>query len=133
MASTLMLERLVLDTDIVIHLLKKQPETVGRFLELLQVKTEFLVTPIVVAEVYAGAFAREHKDIAAFFSLCRPVGTDVETGRLAGLYANQYHKAYQGISLEEYLLAATAFTHRCPLWTGNRKHYPMDNVDLFEP
>lgn len=131
MASTATPERLVLDTYIVIHLLKKQPETVARFLELLEAKTEFLITPIVMAEVYAGAFAREHKDIAAFFSLCRPVGTDVETGRLAGLYANQYRKAYQGISLEDYLLAATAFTHRCPLWTDNRKHYPMDDIILF--
>jgi len=29
------------------------------------------------------------------------------------------------------LLAATARTHSCPLWTGNRKHYPMDDVELL--
>ena len=53
-------ERVVLDTDIVIHLLKKQPEIVARFLALLEAKTAFLISPIVIAEVYAGAFAREH-------------------------------------------------------------------------
>ena len=124
-------ERLVLDTDIVIHLLKKQPGTVARFLELLAAKTAFLISPIVVAEVYAGAFAREHKDIEAFFSLCQRTVTDSDTGRVAGLYAHQYRKAFQGISLEDFLLAATARVHRCPLWTGNRKHYPMDDIDLF--
>lgn len=124
-------ERLVLDTDIVIHLLKKQPGTVARFIELLEVKTAFLISPIVVAEVYAGAFAREHKDIEAFFSLCQRTVADSDTGRAAGLYANQYRKAFQGISLEDYLLAATARAHRCPLWTGNRKHYPMDDIELF--
>lgn len=124
-------ERLVLDTDIVIHLLKKQAATVARFLALLEAQTAFLISPIVVAEVYAGAFAREHKDIEAFFSLCQRVSTDSDTGRLAGLYAHQYRKAFQGISLEDFLLAATAKAQRCPLWTGNHKHYPMDDIELF--
>lgn len=124
-------ERLVLDTDIVIHLLKKQPDITERFLALVEAKPSFLISPIVVAEVYAGAFAREHKDIEAFFSLCQRILTDCATGRLAGLYANQYRKAYRGASLEDYLLAATARAHRCPLWTGNRKHYPMDDIELL--
>ena len=127
----MMPERLVLDTDIVIHLLRKQPAIVERFLVLLKARTEFLISPIVVAEVYAGAFAREHKDVEAFFSLCQRTATDSDTGRAAGLYAHQYRKAFQGISLEDYLLAATARAHRCPLWTGNHKHYPMDDIELF--
>lgn len=124
-------ERLVLDTDIVIDLLKKRPEAVSRFLELVASQTVFLINPIVVAEVYAGAFAREYKDIEGLFDLCQRIETDIETGRVAGLYANRYSKAFQGISLEDYFLAATARTHRCPLWTGNRKHYPMDDIELF--
>lgn len=124
-------ERLVLDTNIVIDLLKKVPTIVERFLALLEAETTFLISPIVVAEVYAGAFKREHKDIEALFDLCQRVSMDSDTGRLAGLYANQYAKAFQGIALEDYLLAATARAHRCPLWTHNRKHYPMDDIELF--
>ena len=124
-------ERLVLDTNIVIDLLKKLPATVERFLGLLEQKTTFLICPIVIAEVYAGAYLREYKDIEALFDLCTRVSTDADTGRMAGLYASQYGKAFQGISLEDYLLAATARTHSCPLWTANRKHYPMDDVELF--
>ena len=124
-------ERLLLDTDIVIHLLKKQPHIVARFLALLEAKTTFLVSPIVVAEVYAGAFPREHNAIKAFFGLCERVTTDCEIGRAAGLYASHHRKAFQGISLEDYLLAATARAHRCPLWTGNGKHYPMGDIELF--
>lgn len=124
-------ERLVLDTNIVIDLLKKMPAVVERFLALLEAQTTFLISPIVVAEVYAGAFKREHKDIEALFDMCQRVSMDSDTGRMAGLYANQYAKAYQGIALEDYLLAATARAHRCPLWTHNRKHYPMDDIELF--
>ena len=124
-------ERLVLDTNVVIDLLKKVPLVVERFLSLLEAQTIFLISPIVVAEVYAGAFKREHKDIEALLDLCQRVPMDSDTGRMAGLYANQYAKAFQGIALEDYLLAATARAHRCPLWSHNRKHYPMDDIELF--
>lgn len=124
-------ERLVVDTDIVIDLLKKQPAVVAHFLALLELKTSFLISPVVIAEVYAGAYPKEHKDIEAFFDMCQRVDMNSGTGRSAGLYANQYRKSFQGISLEDFLLAATAKAHRCPLWTGNRKHYPMDDIEIF--
>lgn len=123
--------QLVVDTDIVINLLKKRPETVARFLELVGAKTAVLLSPIVVAEVYAGAFLREHSDIEAFFSLCRRIDIDHETARLAGRYANDFRKSHQGISLEDFFLAAAAKAHRCPLWTGNRRRYPMEDIELF--
>ena len=124
-------ERLVLDTNIVIDLLKNLPPVVARFLTLMEAETTFLISPIVVAEVYAGAFKREHEDIEALFDMCQCIPLDSDTGRLAGQYANQYAKAFQGIALEDYLLAATARAHRCPLWTHNRKHYPMEDIQLF--
>lgn len=124
-------ERLVLDTNIVIDLLKKVPAVVDRFLALLEAQTQFLICPLVVAEVYAGAFKREHKDVEALFDLCRRIDMDIDTGRMAGIYASQFAKAFSGISLEDYVLAATARTHRCPLWTHNRKHYPMEDIELF--
>jgi predicted nucleic acid-binding protein len=124
-------KRMVLDTDVVIDLLKKKPDVVAQFLTLVASKTTFLVSPVVVAEIYAGAFEREHKTIEAFFKLCQQVDLNCETGRTAGVYAKRFSKAFQGTSLEDFLLAATARVHHCPLWTHNRKHYPMDDVVLF--
>lgn len=124
-------ERVVLDTNIVIDLLKNVPAVVDKFLALKEAQTQFLICPIVVAEVYAGAFKREHKDVEALFDLCQRIDMDIDTGRMAGLYASQYGKAFSGIALEDYVLAATARTHRCPLWTHNRKHYPMDDLELI--
>ena len=124
-------ERVVLDTNIVIDLLKNVPAVVDRFLALKEAQTQFLICPIVVAEVYAGAYLREHKDVEALFDLCQRIDMDAGIGRIAGLYANQYGKAFSGIGLEDYVLAATAKAHRCPLWTHNRKHYPMDDLELI--
>jgi predicted nucleic acid-binding protein len=126
-----MAERLLLDTDVIINLLKKHPETVERFIELSEHGTIFLLSPIVIAEIYAGAFKHEHPQIETFLSLCQPLTLDGEVARMTGHYANRYRKAFQGISLEDYFLAATARQQHCPLWTGNRKHYPMDDIDLF--
>jgi len=106
---------------------------VARFIELLEAQTVFLLSPIVVAEIYAGAFQREHKEIETLFSLCKRISIDSETGQQAGHYAHRYRKAHQGISLEDYLLAASARQNRCPLWTSDRKHYPMDDIVLFDP
>lgn len=122
---------MVLDTDVVIELLKKKPDVVAQFLILVESGTTFLISPVVVAEIYAGAFEREHKTIEAFFKLCQQLDLNSETGRTAGHYAKRFSKAFQGISLEDFLLAATARAHQCPLWTHNRKHYPMDDVALF--
>jgi predicted nucleic acid-binding protein len=66
-------ERLLLDTDIVIHLLKKQPQIVSRFIGLLESGTVFLLSPIVVAEVYAGAFEREYPEIEKLFGFCQRI------------------------------------------------------------
>ena len=124
-------EHIVLDTDIVIHLLKKQATILDRFIDLYEKKVTFLISPIVVAEIYAGAFTREHRQVEAFFGLCQKLPLDHTTARMAGLYANQFRKAWQGISMEDFLLAATAKMNHCPLWTGNLKHFPMDDIELI--
>lgn len=124
-------ERVVLDTCIVIDLLKNVPAVVDKFLALKEAQTQFLICPIVVAEVYAGAYLREHKVVEAFFDLCQCIDMDAGTGRMAGLYASQYAEAFSGIGLEDHVLAATANAHRCPLWTHNRKHYPMDDLEFI--
>ena len=123
--------QLVLDTDIVSNLLKKQEGIVQWFLGLVGQRTVMLISLVVVAKVYAGAFRREHADIEAFFALFQRLDIDHNTARTAGLYAKAFGKSHPGISLEDFLLAVAARLNRCPLWTGNRKHYPMEDIQLF--
>jgi len=85
-----------------------------------QAGTWFLLSPIVIAEIYVGAFAEEYVTIEDFFSLCEFAPITVEVARQAGVYAKQYRQAYHKISLEDYLLAATAKINHSPLWTYNK-------------
>jgi predicted nucleic acid-binding protein len=125
------MQQVLLDTDIAIWLLRKQEEYVQTFLAARQLDFEFLLSPIVSAEIYAGAFKHEYAIIEEFFSLLTPLTVDIETGKLAGEFANRYKKAYNKISLEDYLLAATVVKEDLLLWTGNHKHYPMPAVQFF--
>ena len=125
-------KRLLLDTDIVIQLLKKRSEVLECFIDLHEQGVEFYLSPIVIAEIYVGAFKNEHPEIEAIFNLCTRWTLDAKTAKQTGLFAARYRKAHQGISLEDYLLAATAEQLACPLWTNNKKHYPMNEIVLFE-
>ena len=120
--------KILLDTDIVINLLKKERRFVDKFLLLESNGAVFYCNPIVIAEVYAGAFKREMLSIDQFFGHLVHIDICRFTGIQAGRYANQYRKAYNKISLEDYLIAASARINSLALWTNNRKHYPMENI-----
>lgn len=126
-----MINKVLLDTDIAIWLLRKEESYVQTFIAAQKQGFELLLSPIVSAEVYTGAFKHEYPTIEQFFSLLTPLTLDIKTGKLAGEYANQYRKAYNKISLEDYLLAATVSTEKSLLWTGNQKHYPMPDIQFF--
>lgn len=126
-----MMKKILLDTDVTIWLLKKNEAYVETFLDAQKQNYNFLLSPIVSAEIYAGAFKHEYEMIEGLFNLLEPLQLSVETGQLAGEFAKQYRKAYNKISLEDYILAATAFHENAWLWTVNVKHYPMPEVRIF--
>lgn len=118
----------LLDTDVVIHLLRKKEQIIAQFVLHLQSGGVFLLSPIVIAEVYAGAFEKEYSDIERLFAFCETLNVDANMARQAGQYAKTFSKSHQGISLEDYLLAATAAKIQSALWTLNKKHYPMPKI-----
>ena len=71
-------QRLVLNTNIVIDMLRKVPAVFGRL----------------------------PKDTEALFDLCRRVDMDIDTGRMAGVYANHYAKEFSGSALGDIALFA---------------------------
>jgi predicted nucleic acid-binding protein len=72
-------KRLLLDTDIVIQLLKKRSDVLECFIGLHEQGVEFYLSPIVIAEIYVGAFKKEHPEIEAFFNLCTRWTLDAKT------------------------------------------------------
>jgi predicted nucleic acid-binding protein len=58
-------------------------------------------------------------------------GIDADVGRQAGLYLQRYHRS-RGVEVADALIAAGAVAHHAQLWTRNRKHYPMKELDFYE-
>ncbi len=121
--------KVLLDSDVVINILKKKEETLQK-LESLRSCT-FYISPIVIAEIYAGARPDEIEQIEQLFSFFTVVDLCADTGMIAGMYANIYKKAFNAISLEDYMIAATAKYHNLSLWTYNKKHYPMKDIGFI--
>jgi hypothetical protein len=83
------------------------------------------------AEVVAGLRPGEETATEAFFHARGDVVIDAETGRRAGGYLSRYAKS-QGVELADALVAA-ASTIRLSLWAPSRRHYPMDDLRLYDP
>ena len=123
------MNKIFLDTDVIINILKKKEDTIIKLRSLKE--SNFFISPIVIAEIYAGARENEYKHIEKLFSFFTILEITSEIGYLAGKFANKYRKAYNKISLEDYLIAATVKIHNLKLWTYNKKHYSMLKSELI--
>ena len=60
------------------------------------------------------------------------VRLDVAVGRHAGGYLSRFGKSH-GVEVADALIAAAAVRNGLPLWTGNRRHFPMPDLTFHSP
>jgi predicted nucleic acid-binding protein len=89
-------------------------------------------TPVSWAEIYAGIRPGEEALTEAFFEARGEVVLDGTSGRRAGAYLARYSSSH-GVEIADALVAAAASTTGLRLWTLNRRHYPMPDVDFYQP
>jgi predicted nucleic acid-binding protein len=121
---------ILLDSDVIIAWLRGCDPYSRAIPDLLRAGDVLLWTPVSVAEIFSGARKSELERISdlSLILSCLPVTAD--TGKQAGEYLQRYTKSH-GVELGDALIAASAALHDIPLWTLNRKHYPMKNVRFF--
>jgi predicted nucleic acid-binding protein len=125
------MDKIFLDTDVIIFLLKKEDKFIKLFINLYDKGSVFYYNPIVSAEIYAGAFKKEYPVIRQFFKSLECIDINDNIGKEAGFYANEFRKAHNNISLEDFIIAATVKLHNLKLWTNNTKHYPMKDIEFI--
>ena len=89
-------------------------------------------TAISWAEVYAGVRPGEEAATAAYFEARGEVPLDGRIGRHAGGYLARYARSH-GVEIADALIAAAAALSGLRLWTLNRRHYPMDDLQFYQP
>ena len=122
---------ILVDSDILIEVARGRDELIiARWQEMAASDAMLLCSPVTVAELWHGARPSEYKPLTALFAAIVCVPIDAETGRKAGDFLRQYAKSHS-VELGDSLIAAAASIHKVPLWTRNRRHYPMHDVEFF--
>ena len=120
------------DSDVIIEILRDSPQILEAALDLERSGVPTYCSPISWAEIYAGIRPGEEGITETFFQARGEVIIDATSGRKAGDYLSRYGRSH-GVQIADALVAAAASTSGLRLWTLNRKHYPMPDLNFYEP
>jgi len=121
----------LVDTDVIIEVLRDRDRALlSRWIALADGADAVLYSPVTVAELWHGMRPAEEAAVLGLLDAMIALPIDAQIGRRAGDYLRRFHKSH-GVETADALIAATAATHACSLWTRNRKHYPMRDIHLY--
>jgi predicted nucleic acid-binding protein len=121
----------LIDSDVLIELFRgRNREISARWIELRESDAPIVYSPITSAEIWRGARASEAPTIAAAFAALTCIPIDTVIGKRAGEYLARFHASH-GMEIGDAFIAATSSVHELRLWTRNRKHFPMRDIDYF--
>lgn len=122
----------MLDSDVVIEVLRGRRAVLVALQALERSGMRTYCTPITVAEIHAGLRSGEMPFTEDFFRARGEVVLDAAIAKRAGSYLAAFARSH-GVELADAFIAAAATTSGLQLWTLNRKHYPMRDVDFWAP
>lgn len=123
---------ILLDSDVIIAWLRGHAPFTELMPRLLEDGNVLTWTPVSIAEIFAGARKGEEAHLENLFLVLEALPLSAEIGRKAGDYLNAYSRSH-GVELGDALIAAASYLSKIPLWTLNKKHYPMKGLSLFSP
>ena len=123
---------ILLDSDVIIEWLRGCQPVAGSILTLLESGHTLLWTPVSITEIFAGARKNESARIETLFLILEMLPISAAIGRKAGAYLRKYTRSHS-LELGDALIAAAASVTNLPIWTINKKHYPMPDVQIFSP
>lgn len=122
----------LLDSDVVIEILRGRRPVANAAVQLEREGVPTYCTAVTWAEVYAGIKRGEEQVTEDFFSARGEVVIDSRAGQRAGSYLAIFARSH-GVDMADALIAAAASTSGLRLWTLNRRHYPMRDLQFWEP
>jgi predicted nucleic acid-binding protein len=121
----------LLDSDVIVEVLRERsPEIARKWTTVVNTDEPLFYSPVSLAEVRHGMRDRERELIERMFSGMTCIPMEQEIGRRSGDYLRSFHASHS-LALGDALIAATASVHQLQLWTQNRKHFPMKDLQFF--
>ncbi|MCK6604758.1 MAG: PIN domain-containing protein [Ignavibacteriaceae bacterium] len=113
---------IILDSDVIISLLKGERIVTGRFMDILNGNRVF-VSAVTVSEIMSISEENEAAVIEKLFELLNVLEVNREIGKLAGKFLRE--SRFSDVHISTALIAASSAYHRFPVWTLKRDRYPM--------
>jgi hypothetical protein len=126
------LAEILLDSDVIIAWLRGADPIAGTIPDLLESGNSLVWTPVSIAEIFTGVRKTEQSQVNRLFLILDTLPISASIGKKAGEYLQKYAKSHS-VELGDALIAASAHVSELPLWTLNKKHYPMRDVRLYSP
>jgi predicted nucleic acid-binding protein len=123
--------RLLLDTSVLIDVLRRRQGRRELLAELVRGGHTLATTALNVAEVYAGVRPGEEAATEAFLDALECYELTQASGRLAGKLKNDWSRKGRTLTLADTIVAAIALERRCTLMTDNRKDFPMAGLEHY--
>jgi predicted nucleic acid-binding protein len=121
----------LVDSDVLIEVTRKRDtEILSRWLDLGASDRVLMYSPVTAAELWAGALPHEEKLMRRLFQALQCAAIDEVVGTRAGAYLRKYQRSHN-VQIGDALIAASAVHNEAALWTRNRKHFPMKEVEFF--
>lgn len=120
----------LLDTTVIIDSINGKHGCNQLLDDLLAQRNLLACCSINVTEVYAGMRPHEAKATEAFLGSLKFYEITWDIARRAGELKNQWAKKGQTIALPDITVAAVALTNGLTLVTGNRKNFPMPELQV---
>lgn len=116
---------ILIDSDVLIAHLRGAAVAQDWLLSARQGTGPLATSVIAIAEVTGGMRSAERHNVIRLLDSLHIFPVDEIVARRAGELRRAYRRSHTGISLGDYLIAATADTHGLELATLNTKHFPM--------
>jgi predicted nucleic acid-binding protein len=121
----------LVDTDILIEVLRgRKREVTQLWSDTVSEEGALFYSPVTLAEIRHGVRGHQRESTERVLSSMLSVPIEIEIGARAGDYLRSFHASHS-LELGDALIAATASVHQLALWTQNRKHFPMKDVQFF--
>ena len=123
----------LLDTCVLIDLLHGREGTAATVRGLIVQGFELTVSPINIAEVYAGMRRGEEDATEELLAALACPALTPEMARRAGNLVAERRRAGRTHTLDDMMIAATAIERGCTLMTANRKDFEIAELEIYEP
>lgn len=121
---------LLVDTTVLIDVLKGRPKTLARYDALEAAGDEPYACAITVEEISAGLRPSERERAGLLLEALREAPLGIAEGRLAGWWRRTYQRRGRTLSQADALIAAAAVGLGARLATGNPRDFPMKGLQV---